>query len=388
MVEIERVVDGYNVKLVKQPFAKARIVRGIEFPLVLKFIIKGEANDIQSDNNNRESEKYNAVAKFAFIISTESNFFQNLIHKHGAVVLQGFNSTDPHHFAQFIGKLAQGSQLVPYEQHGVAHPRVNIAENVTSVNSSRGTQRLYAHQEFSRFKKYPKLLTFFAKRPTISGGEETLVHAGELYDAVNLRYPQFIDEIIKKGVYLSQTWPLAEPLPNGKVYSWKAPHSFGSSIKNEDNLEIAKQKAAQVCKEHVVDEFEWTENHGLKLHEYTQPIRKDPYSGTPIFFSSLPTYYQKYKALSGGDGQDSCTEAPIRYNNGDSIKAEYLDYLLDQSIELAVVYKFEESDIVLVNNYLSYHGRISYGNQPREILASFWDDVPENKRTPQIYKKL
>lgn len=129
----------------------------------------------------------------------------------------------------------------------------------------------------------------------------------------------------------------------------------------------------------MIDQFEFTADNDLKIHEYTQPIRIHPYTKKPIFFSSLPAYYQKYKA---GLEKGEPVEPSITYANGASIPLEYLDFLLDQSIELCVEYKFEPGDILVIDNYQSYHGRTAYGTQYRDVLESFWDDIPANKKFP------
>ncbi|KAG7900421.1 hypothetical protein KL935_003164 [Ogataea polymorpha] len=366
------VYGGRTYKLSKKTNHRARYIRGEEFPLVLQAEFPVDPSEDKS--------VYSEFAAFVEELAEKHDFFKTLIRKHGALVIQGFGSGCPKRFAVFIGSVAKGSQWIPYEQNGVAHPRITIAENVTTVNKSTGLSRLYAHQEFSRFKRYPSVLTFFAKEPSETGGHETITHATELFDKLVEKYPEFIEQMVKKGVYLTQTWPYEQKLANGSVYSWKATHSFGSLIEEDDDLEKQKAKAGLICKEYVVDEFEFTKDNGLKLHEHTQPVRKDPYSGNPILFSSLPGYYAKYKLDLEKNG--SSAEPAITYDDGSLIPLEYLDYLLEQSIECCYEHPFQKGDIVFINNYTCYHGRTPYGTQNREILASFWDDAPEYKITP------
>lgn len=382
-VNVVGIYNDSKIQFSKVNNPNARIVRGVEFPLVIQLTF----TDLNGKNLSTEDiSVYENISKFVFDLSSKYDYFKNLIRKHGALAIKGFGTQNPEFFSLFVQNFANGSKLTEYEQNGVAHPRENIAKNVTTVNKSTGFKRLYAHQEFSRFKQYPSILTFFAKSPSETGGNETLTHGGELFDKLNEKYPEFVKQISEKGIYLTQTWPYHQDLGNNLIFSWKATHSFGKLINEGDNLEIQKEKAAKVCKELVVDDFEWTPENGLKLHEHTQPLRVHPYNSQPILFSSLPTYHQKYKHAIKVAENPNNIEPPITYDNGDEIPIEYLDFLLDQSIELCYEHKFEPGDIVFVDNYQSYHGRTAYGTQNREILASFWDDVEETKHIPPILK--
>lgn len=375
--EISGSYDNYRFTITELDIPNARIVNGVKFPIALKL-------SYEPSDANAKGNLYEELSKFVYELSDGHDLFKKLTRRHGAVAIKGFNSTDPDDFSLFVQGFAKGSNLIEFVQNGIAHPRVSVSKNVTTVNRSTGFKRLYAHMELSRFKTYPSILSFFAKYPSATGGDETLTHAAELYNVINAKYPEFVQNMIEKGVYLTQTWPYAEKLRDGSVYSWTSPHSFGRLIEPGDDLETQKKKAAQVCVESVSDDYEFTEDNGMKINEHTQPIAIHPYTGQKILFSSLPTYYQKYK--HDLETKEGYVAPPVTYDNGEDIPREYLEFLLDQSIELAVNHKFEKGDIVLVDNYQAYHGRTKYGDQRREVLASFWDDIPENKKIPQPYK--
>lgn len=379
--DVTGIYNGNIIKFTKLSNPNARIVRGVEFPLALNLTFTDlNGNPLSTE----DASVYDSISQFVYDLSSKHDYFKKLIRKHATLAIKGFGSQNPDFFASFVGQFANGSELIEYEQNGIAHPRQNIAKNVTTVNKSTGFKRLYAHQEFSRFKQYPSILSFFAKSPSETGGNETLTHGGELYDVLKEKYPEFIEKTLEKGIYLTQTWPYQQDLGNNVFYSWKATHSFGKLIKEGDDLETQKEKAGKVCKEFVVDDYEWTPDNGLKLHEHTQPLRIHPYTLKPVLFSSLPTYHQKYKyALNTSEHPDTL-EPPITYDDGEQIPIEYLDFLLDQSIDLCYEHKFEPGDIVFVDNYQAYHGRTAYGTQNREILASFWDDIKANKKDPAI----
>lgn len=368
--------EGFVMTLSPTPVANSRMVRGKQYPIGLKL----EASHSTGTDAMSMEGFYDIFAKFTEELAESHDFFKNIIRNHGGIVITDFGTLDAEHFAKFINAFARGSKLIEFEQNGITHPRKKIAKNVTSVNKTTGAKRLHAHQEFSRFKDYPAFLTFFAKRPSDTGGDETIVHATELYDKINEKYPEFIKELQTKGLYLSQTWPYDEPLFDGTTFSWTSYHSFGRLIEPGDDLETQKKKAEIICRKHISDEFEFTEDNGLMIHEHTQPIKVHPTTKNPIFFSSLPVYYLKWKAEQ--ETKVITDHNLISYDNGEPIPEEYLAFLLEASVECAVQHHFTPGDIVIIDNYQSYHGRTAYGTQERQILASFWDDIPELKSIP------
>lgn len=372
--------NDYNLKFSKIPSPTSRLVRDVEYPLVLELSYSSGSGIEPLEKNDT---LYDAIAAFVFDLSKNHDYFKTLIRKHAALVIKGFGSTDLEQYSKIFHKFAEGSEMVEYEQNGVAHPRKNMAKNINGANRTSNKRRLYAHQEFSSFKYYPSFISFFAKVPSETGGDETITHATELFDAVNAKYPEFIKETAEKGIYLTQSWPYDQDL-GGEIFSWKDTHSFGKLIQPGDDLETQKRKAGQICEERAAEKFEFTADNSLKLHEYTQPVRIHPYTKKPIFFSSLPAYYQKYKA---GLEKDEPVELTITYGSGDLIPFEYLDFLLDQSIKLCFEHKFEPGDILYIDNYQSYHGRTAYGTQYRDVLESFLDDIPTNKKFPGYMKE-
>ncbi|VUG17163.1 DEBR0S2_00144g1_1 [Brettanomyces bruxellensis] len=366
----------YNFKFTEVEIPNARFVNGRKYPVAIKLTYT--KNNEASDDDSR---LYEELAQFVYDLSKDYDTFKTLVRKFGALAIKGFNSTDPENFSLFVRNFAKGSNLSEFKQNGIAHPREDVAKGgVTTVNKTTGFRRLYAHQELCRFKTYPSILTFFAKYPSKTGGDETLTNASELYNVVKQKYPEFIDAMAKKGIYLTQTWPLGQKLPNGKVYSWKSEHSFGRLIKEGDDLETQKRKAGEICKKYVSEDYEWTKDGGMKINEHTKPIRLDPYNKEPIIFGSIPSYYQKYKWNLENIGPN--IPPAVTYDNGEQIPLKYLNFILEQSIELSFDYKFEAGDIVLVDNYTSYHGRTKYGDQRREILACFLDDDEQEKKVP------
>lgn len=112
-------------------------------------------------------------------------------------------------------------------------------------------------------------------------------------------------------------------------------------------MKTQKAKAAEVCKEKVLNDFDWTCDNGLKLHGHTQPMRIHPYTSQPVFFSFLPTYYEKYKYAVWKVFNSKTSEPSTTYDDGETIPLKYSECILHESILLCFEYKFEIGDILL-----------------------------------------
>lgn len=359
---LEGSFNNIEVKLVKDTTTPTRLVRGVEFPIIY---------NVETNPPNVTAEDRRTAIENVFKDLGEANVFQKVLNRHGQIVVQNLNSTDPELYSK-VTQAAFGKLHHPFEQIGVlGAPRKDVAENVTSVNGDIAGKKLYAHQEFSRFKEYPSVISFFSQvspPADLQGntGQSTTVHATELFDRVNAKYPEFIEELATKGLYIFQSW-----YPDGTHSSWASKFAFGRDFEEGDDLETQKSKAIKIAQEHVSDHVEFLKDNSFRVHQHTKPVKVHPYTKWPIIFSSIPTFYAPHYF-------DKSSPRIISYDNGEEIPDKFLDFLLEQSIDIEFIHKYNDGDLVLIDNYLVYHGRETYEGK-RDILASFWD---ENEKPP------
>lgn len=343
------------------------IVHGKEFPV---------AYNLLSSEINPSSEK---VSQFLEEIGS-TGWFNKQIQDHGTLVLRGLGSTDPATITKFIKIIGFSNGDIPFVQVGSTATRTKLSDVLTTANEGNPDLYIGQHNEFSRFVKYPTKLFFACQKINGQGGETPITHGAEMFDALYKKDSVGTERLGKEDILFNQIWPFITP----NRTSWYDFFCFGRNIKPEDDLATRKAKAELLIKEYVSEDFYWDKENNLVVNEHSEPIKKyhrPDGEEFPVFFNSLPVYYEDYK----GSFCDSYKKTSvITYDNGKQIPDEYLENVLQKSIDLAYSHAWQEGDIAIVDNYQVSHGRAPWKNGDRVILVSMWDTP--NKPVYQPWK--
>lgn len=307
----------------------------------------------------------------------EEGYFNDLLSKHGAVVLRNLGGSDADILAQYIKTISINSGDEFFVQKGSVAQRTEINEILTTANEGLPSRIIFQHNEFSRFIKYPTKLFFVCSKINGEGGETPIVHGGEFFNDVFKKEPEFTKELAKKGLYMEQIWPL----DTSNNTSWSDKFCFGKDIdKNRDDIEQQKTIAGKLAEVTVSADYEWDTNNNFVVHQHTKAIRiYKPRQGKefPCFFNSIATFYGNFKHGMGGHKKTTS----IKFDDGKDISTQYLDTILQSSIELAYSHKWVQGDIVIIDNYQVSHGRLPWKGE-RKILVSMWDTPNKDEFLP------
>ncbi|TID13339.1 hypothetical protein CANINC_004937 [Pichia inconspicua] len=297
---------------------------------------------------------------------SEEGFFNEVLKKNGAVVLRNLRTTDPEKLSKIVETIGNGSGLEPFVQNGSTAQRHTITEHLSTANEGPSDREIFQHNEFSRFKKYPTTLFFVCTRFNATGGETPIVHGGEFFEEVKKESPEIIDNMINRGVYLEQIWPLVSE--NETHWSYK--YCFGRNIDPNQSFEEQQKTAIKLAHDSVSDDVEFAENGDFIVRQHTKPIRLYNNGETefPCFFNSVACFGgDTTKKLSGHDKTKN-----ICYDDGTEFDPKHLDTILKVSLQKSYHHTWQAGDIAIVNNYLASHGRKPWNGQ-RQILVSMWD---------------
>lgn len=334
-------------------------------------------NEFPAAFNIVNAKRNSLLEKLAFLKERASKgLFNDLLSKHGAVLLRGLDVLDPDSLAEIIKTIGSNSHAVFFEQNGSTAQRTEINSVLSTANEGPATRVLYQHNEFSRFFSYPSILFFVCTKFNAEGGETPLVHGGEYFERLFKEYPEEIKKLAKKGLYFEQTWPLV----TDNNTSWSDRFCFGRHLNKEsEDIEEQKKKAEVLVKSKVSTEFEWDSENNLVVHQRTDPIRLyEPSLGDelyPVFFNSIATYYADIKYNLSGHRKTK----PLKYNDGEIIPEAFLDAVLEASVDLSFKHEWREGDVVIIDNYQVSHGREPWRNGERKVLVSMWDKAEKSE---------
>ncbi|EGV65459.1 hypothetical protein PSN45_002362 [Yamadazyma tenuis] len=346
-------------ELVKINLPNTHIVNGNEFPVAFDL----QAADTFKENSDKVAAFLSKTAK--------SQFFNNALAKHGAVVIRNTGTIDPDTIGKYIAAIGTGSGDEFFEQHGSTAQRTEITNYLSTANEGPSSTYIHQHNEFSRFTKYPTRLFFVCTKmgKETKGGETPIVHGAEFFNKLQENVPDLVDSLSKRGLLYEQTWNFTSQTKT----SWWDYFCFGREITKEDTLEVRKQKAAISVAANVSKDFSWGDDNSLEVYQHTDPIRvhTDPTTGkkNPTVFCSIATYYHTSK-----DANANTPTKPLMYDdNHEIIDEKLLEKAFQIAFDVSYEHQWQEGDIAIVDNYQVSHGRCPWSDGPRTILVSMWD---------------
>lgn len=348
----------------------AQLINGNVFPLVYQV----EATNIDDKEQ---------IADILKDISGTGKFTE-LLTKHGAVLLRGFNDNSSEAFSKFVTAIETGRGRTPFEQIGLAGKRFEQAKNVYTANEGPASTRFYQHNEYARYTHFPANIHFFSQKATKhGGGGSPIANSNVFYNRVLQEIPEFIKEVSKKNLISTQVYPSRtkkSTVTKGNEFFWEDYDSFGKEIDYEhDSFELKKEKAEKQIRR-LTDDFSWNEDGSVTIRQHVPAFRKHPVTGLPVFFNGLNGRYGTSRDNGALEppyiGKTGGVFLPSTYDDGELIPLKYLEIVNRISREIEFVHKWEEGDLLLIDNYQVSHGREPWrDDDQRVVLVSMWDDL-------------
>jgi hypothetical protein len=151
--------------------------------------------------------------------------------------------------------------------------------------------------------------------------------------------------------------------------------SWQSFFRTEQRAEVeAKCRATGV-------EWEWMADGGLKTQRVGRAIRSHPVTGEPVFFNQVQLHHamcleagvrKSLERLYGADG----LPRQVYYGDGGEIGEAEMMKVGSLYEEEAVRFKWQEGDLLLLDNMLAAHGRNAYVGE-RKIVVAMGEMVSE-----------
>jgi len=280
-------------------------------------------------------------------VKTNKKLIDDTLFKHGAILFRGFNLKTAKDFDDFAN--ACGYENFPYV--GGAAPRNVVYGGVHTTNESPPEINIAFHHEMAQVPNWPKKLFFYCQTPPASGGETPIVLSNEVYNRVNAQYPEFVEKLEKLGsIYLRVMSPEQDSQsPIGR--SWKA--TFGT-----DDKATAEKK----CEE-LGMKFEWLGDNMKTVNKTPiAAVQVDDRTGKKVWFNSIVAAYTQWN-----DARNKGEKA-VAYGNGEWFAPEHINGTLKIMNEICVAFKWQQGDVVLIDNRQALHSRRSFV-PPRDIYA-------------------
>ena len=267
----------------------------------------------------------------------------------GAVLFRDFGIVDDQGFDAFIRAFDWPS--FTYEESLSNAVRHNRTELVFTANEAPPSVSIFLHHEMAQTPIYPSKLFFFCEQAAASGGATPICRSDILLEQLQTEIPGFLKACEEKGIRYSQTMPAENDLQSGQGRSW-------ASTLSAANVEEAEAKLKRL-------NYQWQRQSDGSLSVTTPvlPAVKMLHDGRKVFFNQL------IAAFRGWQDARNNSEKSICYGDDSPIRNDDMAVVIKLADELTFDIPWQTGDVVLVDNFVTMHGRRPFGGE-RRVLAS------------------
>jgi alpha-ketoglutarate-dependent taurine dioxygenase len=285
--------------------------------------------------------------------SSNREFIQTQLLKHGGILFRNFNIFSPEVFEQFV--IASSAELLSYKER--SSPRTQISNNIYTSTDYPADQSIFFHNENSYQHTWPLKIFFFCLTPAIQGGETPIADCRKVLDRIDLKIRQ---RFIEKG------WMLVRNFRDGLSLTWQSVFQ----TENKDAVE-------NYCRGAGI-ETEWR-GDGLQTRQVRQAVSRHPVTGEMVWFNHAAFFHistlepSAQEVLLAGSGEEELPNNTY-YGDGSPIEFSVLEEIREAYRRETVSFSWQEGDLLMLDNMLVAHGRNPYVGR-RKILVAMADPV-------------
>ncbi|MBV8884812.1 MAG: TauD/TfdA family dioxygenase [Chroococcidiopsidaceae cyanobacterium CP_BM_RX_35] len=282
-----------------------------------------------------------------------SEFLSNKLLKDGAILFQGFGVNTIMAFEKFL-KLVSGN-LMDYVDGN--SPRTQLTTGIYTSTEYPAKYSISLHNELSYSSQWPSQLYFCCITAPKEGGETPIADSRQILKSLN---PKIIEKFTLKQVKYIRNLHGGD----GMGVSWQ------DSYKTSDSslVEEYNRKAG-------ID-FEWKKDGGLRLSQIRPAIAIHPHTGEQVWFNQAEQFHPSslpkniYEAMMFYfDGSEGELPQYACFGDNTPIDVSMLDEIREATCQQAVVFPWQEGDVLAIDNMLVCHGRTPFVGS-RKILVS------------------
>lgn len=284
----------------------------------------------------------------------------HLAARHGALLFRGFPLKGTEDFQRSINHYPTNDMTYI---GGVA-PRGQIAERVFESTRAPKEWNLVLHQEMAYLPRFPRMIAFFSKKAAWAGGETILADFRDLES----RLPRRLwDQVKARGVRYERNFRAPED-----IQPWRAIlHKTWMDAFGTDDPTAAEAACRSVGLQPV-----WQDDGSLSTF-YTSPgFMEHPLTGETVWFNHIASQTLNHRTLGRQwaeyrDHYGDHLKGPFNptYGDGEPFDPEDLEALYLVLDSLIQACRWQEGDLLLVDNILTAHGRSPYEGE-REVQVA------------------
>ena len=268
--------------------------------------------------------------------------------KHGALLFRGFDVATAAGFERFARTVCGD----PMSTNG-EHPRASVSGNIYTPVFYPADKKVLWHNENSFNRSWPLHILFCCNRPALEGGETPLADSRKIFDSID---PEIKREFIQKQVMYVRNYS------DGLGLSWQTVFQTNNRAVVEDH-----------CRNNGF-EFEWRSGDRLRTTCVRPAIIDHPKTGAVSWFNQAQHWHLscldqavRDSLLAAFDQED--LPRHCFFGDGSEIPDAVMQHILEVYRKLEVAFRWQERDVLLVDNVLTAHARNPFVG-PRKLFVA------------------
>jgi alpha-ketoglutarate-dependent taurine dioxygenase len=272
---------------------------------------------------------------------------RNLI-DHGAILFRNFKLETVAEFERLITTVS--AELLDYSYRST--PRTQVSGKIFTSTEYPAYQTIPLHNEMSYTLNWPLKIWFFSIKTAQQGGETPIADSRRVFERLD---PMIREQFIRKQIMYVRNYG------DGLDLSWQDVFQTDS-----------KQEVEEFCRRTNI-EFEWTGINRLRTSQTCQAVATHPKTGQIVWFNQAHLFNisslqpeVRQSLLSAFEERD--LPRNTYYGDGSPIETSVLDEIREAYQQEAVIFPWQEGDIMMLDNMLTAHGRMPYVG-PRKVVV-------------------
>jgi alpha-ketoglutarate-dependent taurine dioxygenase len=268
---------------------------------------------------------------------------------HGALLFRGFGLSSPAGFEQFAR--AVSPELLDYRER--AAPRTEVGRRIYTSTEYPSNQPIALHHEMSYSHNWPTKLWFFCAQPAERGGRTPIACDRQVFGLID---PRIKGRFIEKKVMYVRNYGEGVDLPWQEVFQT-----------------TDRARVEEYCRRSGA-EFEWCGRDRLRTRQLRQAVATHPVTGDTVWFNHAHMFHQSnldplVRRSLLAEFKDDELPRNAFYGDGTPIESSVLDEIRGVYREASVAFDWQRGDVLMLDNFLTSHGREPYAG-PRRILVA------------------